>query len=422
MQSNYGNRLTASVLSPAIQNKRSYTGHSERSEESQKTRASSPVPLSQNDNAGQSYFLQTISHTPLTISRKCSCGGSCARCKGEEEAERISMSIMKMESPALSHQPSAISYKPSANSSEQNVISEIMSNKGSGQNLDNNTSSFMEQKFGYDFSHVRLHTDSYAARKSNELNAEAFTIGRDVFFNAGRYNPSATEGKKLLAHELTHVVQQRHTSSRVFYSMRIQRRVEAGRVSCERFPRTYPIFTAIGTDDPVGVLEEADARAIEMLNHVIDELTHIRGRVQAGEPPLIADVVALALRNRWHLDPDNQNIWTRTGPRTVEIIIRWYTNIRNTLDSGRLRYVCLGPTCTAGDWARTIPGIQRIRLCRLFWGASIDNRALTLIHEVGHVYYGLRHAEGPIAHCLEQFVADLNGVAILPEFVGVCPL
>lgn len=144
------------------------------------------------------------SHTPPTISRKCTCGGGCQRCKGEEEAERVSMSIMRMS------KPSAISYQPSADYNEQAQINEIMSNKGSGQRLDDNTRSFMEQRFGYDFSHVRLHTDSYAARKSNELNAEAFTIGRDVFFNAGRYEPSTTQGKRLLAHELTHVVQQEY--------------------------------------------------------------------------------------------------------------------------------------------------------------------------------------------------------------------
>lgn len=168
MQRNYGNRFTASVLSPTIQ-------------------------------------------------RKCSCGGSCSRCKGEEEADKVSMSIMKMESPAISHKPyairhtpSVISYKSSAinQPDEQGVISDIMASKGSGQRLDNNTGSFMGQRFGHNFSHVRVHNDNYAARKSNELNAEAFTIGRDIFFNAGRYNPSSTGGKQLLAHELTHVVQQ----------------------------------------------------------------------------------------------------------------------------------------------------------------------------------------------------------------------
>ena len=156
-------------------------------------------------NYGNRFTTGVLSQP--SIQKKCSCGGSCAKCKGEEEADRISMSIMKMS------KTSDISYQPSANNNERGLISEIMSSKGSGHGLDVNIRSFMGEKFGYDFSHVRLHNDSYAAKKSDELNAEAFTIGRDVFFNAGRYNPSSTGGKQLLAHELTHVVQQTiHTS------------------------------------------------------------------------------------------------------------------------------------------------------------------------------------------------------------------
>ncbi len=224
MQSNYGNHFNARVLNPNIQKKHSNKGHfepiachSEHSEESQKTRDSSVVALPQNDIIGQFPVPLAISYMPA-INRKCSCEGGCAKCKGEEEAERVSMSIMRMPSTqyiayshqlsVISHKPYTISYTPDANNGEQAQISEIMSNKGSGQRLDDNTRAFMEQRFGYDFSQVRVHADSYAASKSNELNAEAFTIGRDVFFNAGRYNPSTMQGKTLLAHELTHVVQQ----------------------------------------------------------------------------------------------------------------------------------------------------------------------------------------------------------------------
>jgi outer membrane protein OmpA-like peptidoglycan-associated protein len=66
----------------------------------------------------------------------------------------------------------------------------------------------MERRFGIDFSAVRSHTDSDAAQMSRELNAEAFTYGRDIYFGAGRYSPGTLSGKRLMAHELTHVVQQ----------------------------------------------------------------------------------------------------------------------------------------------------------------------------------------------------------------------
>jgi len=80
--------------------------------------------------------------------------------------------------------------------------------RGSGQALPETDRSFMEKRFGFDFSGVRVHADSNAAQMSRELNAEAFTYGRDIYFGAGRYGPDTSSGKRLLAHELTHVVQQ----------------------------------------------------------------------------------------------------------------------------------------------------------------------------------------------------------------------
>lgn len=68
---------------------------------------------------------------------------------------------------------------------------------------------FMEEKFGHDFGSVRVHTDNESARITKALNAEAFTYGKDIYFAEGRYKPATEEGKKLLAHELTHVAQQK---------------------------------------------------------------------------------------------------------------------------------------------------------------------------------------------------------------------
>jgi hypothetical protein len=61
---------------------------------------------------------------------------------------------------------------------------------------------------GADFSEVRIHTDREATDMNKSLRAQAFALGRDVFFNAGKYRPETTKGLHLLAHELTHVVQQ----------------------------------------------------------------------------------------------------------------------------------------------------------------------------------------------------------------------
>ncbi len=77
-----------------------------------------------------------------------------------------------------------------------------------GRPLDRETRSYMETRFGYDFSRVRLHTDSAASASAKALRARAYTVGSDIVFASGRYAPQTTEGRRLLAHELTHVVQQ----------------------------------------------------------------------------------------------------------------------------------------------------------------------------------------------------------------------
>ena len=77
-----------------------------------------------------------------------------------------------------------------------------------GQALDTDVRSSMEPHFGHDFSDVRVHIDTQAAESAQAVNALAYTVGRDVVFNEGQYNPGTMAGKQLLAHELTHVVQQ----------------------------------------------------------------------------------------------------------------------------------------------------------------------------------------------------------------------
>jgi hypothetical protein len=80
--------------------------------------------------------------------------------------------------------------------------------KGNGQLLPSKTREFMENRFGVDFGKVNVHTDANASEMNQELGAKAFTVGNDVYFNENKYNPNSIDGKHLLAHELTHTVQQ----------------------------------------------------------------------------------------------------------------------------------------------------------------------------------------------------------------------
>lgn len=85
----------------------------------------------------------------------------------------------------------------------------------SGRPLASAERGFFESRIGHDFRRVRVHTDLHAIEMANALNAEAFTTGTHIYLNQGRYNPESRSGKRLLAHELTHVVQQsaRHDDS-----------------------------------------------------------------------------------------------------------------------------------------------------------------------------------------------------------------
>ena len=86
--------------------------------------------------------------------------------------------------------------------------SSLSNRKGNGSPLPEDTRSSMEGAFGTDFAAVRVHTDNSAVQMSKDLSAEAFTHGKDIYFNQGKYEPESSDGQRLLAHELTHTMQQ----------------------------------------------------------------------------------------------------------------------------------------------------------------------------------------------------------------------
>jgi Domain of unknown function (DUF4157) len=92
---------------------------------------------------------------------------------------------------------------------DREIARAIDERRGRGHELDGEARTNLEGAMGDDFSDVRIHEDSDAHELSTAVSAEAFTTGSDVFFQSGKYDPSSSAGQKLLAHELTHVSQQR---------------------------------------------------------------------------------------------------------------------------------------------------------------------------------------------------------------------
>lgn len=134
----------------------------------------------------------------------------------EQEADRVAESVTKAINSRI--QPQAeeeeeeviqmqLAESESATVSEE-LETSINNARGNGQPLSDIVREPMERAFGADFSGVRVHTDSEADLLNQHLGARAFTTGQDIFFRQGEYSPGSDSGQKLIAHELTHVVQQ----------------------------------------------------------------------------------------------------------------------------------------------------------------------------------------------------------------------
>jgi hypothetical protein len=91
---------------------------------------------------------------------------------------------------------------------EPSIVKDVVGS-GGGAPLDKGTKGLMESRLGADFSDVRVHTDAKASESARSVQAYAYTVGTDVVFQSGKYEPESDSGKRMLAHELTHVVQQR---------------------------------------------------------------------------------------------------------------------------------------------------------------------------------------------------------------------
>jgi hypothetical protein len=129
------------------------------------------------------------------LQRACACGGACSAC----QTERFGREAVALQTkPVHAGSGGEIAAPP--------IVQEVLASPG--QPLDPATRTFMDSRFGHDFSHVRVHTDQRAAQSADAVAAHAYTVGADVVFGAGRYAPESGEGRRLLAHELTHVVQQ----------------------------------------------------------------------------------------------------------------------------------------------------------------------------------------------------------------------
>jgi hypothetical protein len=169
------------------------------------------------------------------IQRKCACGGSCSNCQtndswehlvdvqtksigagvgnvSEIEADRVAEAVVATRSLAVGghvQRASRTAREEASRAKPQEPLeNRITARQGQGSPLPDHSRRFMENRFRRDFKNVRIHTDGEAHGLNDDLHAYAFTTGSDIFFAHGQYRPGTESGDRLLAHELTHVVQQ----------------------------------------------------------------------------------------------------------------------------------------------------------------------------------------------------------------------
>lgn len=137
------------------------------------------------------------SFTPVAggvLQRKCACGAGkkCEKCDEE---------------PLLIQRAARNSERATGNSEGiPPIVHEVL--RSPGEPLDTATRAFFEPRFGHDFAQVRVHSDARGAESARAVNALAYTVGREIVFADGRFSPRTDEGRRLLAHELTHTIQQ----------------------------------------------------------------------------------------------------------------------------------------------------------------------------------------------------------------------
>ncbi len=195
-------------------------------------------PASAQQTAAAKSTIAGRAHASGTwLQRSCSCGnrttagGECDACRKknpaglqakltigepgdtyELEADRIADRVMGM--PAFVARDGAPPQIPSlavgrTGSSDGAPASVTQAVAGPARSLEPALQEDMEQRFGFDFSRVRVHTGATAERSARDVNANAYTVGPDIVFGAGQFAPATHAGQRLIAHELTHVMQQR---------------------------------------------------------------------------------------------------------------------------------------------------------------------------------------------------------------------
>jgi hypothetical protein len=363
---------------------------------------------------------QSNSYASLLL-RKCVCGGSagltgqCDECNSkkllgkplqtklriselgdvyEQEADRISRQVMRMADPAIQRayacggtcstcrseaarerrvQTNRFNPGAGAGATAPPIVDEVL--RSPGRPLDETTRVFMAPRFGYDFSQVRVHTDSRAAESARAINALAYTAGSSIVFGAGQYVPESSVGRELIAHELTHVLQQAQGAGTAgtHVSTGLAQRQPAPK------PVTFPGCTEENTlvANPNLQLATAVKFAADLVDAAIGAIGRNDTTNETYRTALARHFLNPTLSQRKELFRSFRRVWFHLKPENFAC-----ASSTKELDE------CAKVTNEGFDLAFT-PTIQGVGvgasvLCPAFWEDRLPCRAITLIHESAH--------------------------------------
>jgi Domain of unknown function (DUF4157) len=386
-----------------------------------------------------------------SLRRKCACGGTPGLDGECEQCRKKRLSLQRR------------SAEPAKTGTVPAIVHEVL--QSPGEPLNPAIRAATERYFGHDFSQVRVHTDSRAAESAKKVNALAYTVRNNIVFGSGRYSPDSSAGKHLIAHELTHVVQQdgssqmaseigKHDTPEELSAEANADAVHRGeettssslRSTTAKVARTVgsltncPANTNGALDNPASDLQDDDARALEIATNAATLL--------AANP--VAPETLQTFQTRFGLPPAQGTGFlnrltgvVRPSQQTAideEIgILRRRYQIVARLFSQPISYRCIGgaasfggcspPNCDGGVFAWSCRGTGAIFVCPAYWNntdSSVSERAAVLVHEAFHVNFGrsaptqqgevgdaVVQGSGRnfvIADCYSGFAADLAGV------------
>jgi hypothetical protein len=313
----------------------------------------------------------------------------------EREADRVAEKVTRMPEPRLQRtctRGGDGKYKPAQQLSQEHFslqtkrvqasdtgqigllprVDEVLARPG--KPLDPPVQAFFEPRFGQDFSHVQVHDDSLAAKSTEDLGALAYTVGNHIVFGFGHYQWASAQGRRLLAHELTHVLQQGRYAPRGLVQRKQMSSQPAAEVTVDP--------SATCNLDQHRKIEPAVYKANDWLSRAIAALDAL---LSGGKTKQAAEI----LNKHFHSTEPVVVTYIRDRLKTIQSDIFTRKNFR--VNCPPASNMACGTKQGSEEFVAVVPsGNQNeVNLCAPFFERKEEDRASTIIHEFGHAQLGL---------------------------------